>query len=119
MIDETTQKELDALIACLEEHKGEDIVTIDVSESSPFASAVVIATCPNPRALGAMQGHLEDTLEQNGIEVAVKEGEPDSGWVITQGQEVIVHLLLAGNRRVLDLETLLAQVNEKFAPKKK
>ena len=113
----TAKEELQCLISCLEEHKAEDIVDIDVSESSPFASHVLIATCPNPRALGAIQGHLEDLLVEKGIEVAVKEGEPDSGWVIIQGQEVIVHLLLSGNRRMLDLETLLEQVNRKFAPR--
>ena len=114
----TTEQELNLLTECLEEHKAEDIVPIDVSASSPFASYVVLATCPNPRALGAMQEHLEEAILSDGLEVAVKEGEPDSGWVIIQGEDVIVHLLLAGNRRMLDLETLLAQLNEKHTPKK-
>ena len=113
----TTKEELNILTECLEEHKAEDIVSIDVSASSPFAAYVVIATCPNPRALNAMQEHLEEAILSHGLEVAVKEGEPDSGWVIIQGEDVIVHLLLAGNRRMLDLETLLAQLNEKHQPK--
>ena len=117
MTEPSAIAERDLLVASLEEHKAEDIISIDVSSSSPFFSIVVLATCPNPRALGAIQGHLEDVLAEHGIEVSVKEGEPDSGWVIIQGEEVIVHLLLAANRRMLELESLLEKINAKFAPK--
>ena len=113
----TIKKELSIITHCLEEHKAEDITAIDISESSPFASYAVIATCPNPRALGAMQDHLEEALLQNDIAISAKEGIPDSGWVIIQGEEVIVHMMLAGHRRMLDLETLLAQLNERNSVK--
>ena len=114
----TSKEELELLTNCLEEHKAEDIVAIDVTASSPFASYVLLATCPNPRALGATQGHVEDALYKAGLEVSVKEGEPDSGWMIIQGEEVICHLMLQGNRRMIDLEGLLEQLNRKHAPKK-
>ncbi len=113
------EKELNLITACLDEHKAEDIFSIDVRVSSPFASYAVIATASNPRLLGALQNHVEEDLEKNGFDITVKEGEPDSGWVIIQGEEVIVHLMLPANRRVLDLETLLEQVNNAHTPKKR
>ncbi len=113
------ERELKLIKDCLDEHKAEDIVSIDVRVSSPFASYAVIATASNPRLLGALQGHLEDALEKGGVSISVKEGEPDSGWVIIQGEEVIVHLMLPGNRRVLDLESLLEQVNNAHSGKPK
>lgn len=113
------EKELALVKACLDEHKAEDIFSIDVRASSPFASYAVIATASNPRLLGALQGHLEEDLAKNGFDITVKEGEPDSGWVIIQGEEVIVHLMLPGNRRILDLESLLEQVNNVYAGKKR
>ena len=38
---------------CLDEHKAEDILTLDVSRLTPFADHYVIATCSNERALAA------------------------------------------------------------------
>ena len=113
------EKELKLITTCLDEHKAEDIYSIDVRVSSPFASYVVIASASNPRLLGALQGHVVEELEKNGFEITVKEGEPDSGWLIIQGEEVIVHLMLPSNRRVLDLESLLEQVNNAHIGKKR
>lgn len=111
----TAEQELHLILDTLEERKVEDLTSIDVKETSPFASYVVIGTCGNPRMLGAMQGHVEEAWEKADIPVSVKEGEPDSGWVIAQGDEVIVHLMLPGNRRMLDLEGLLEKISKKNA----
>ena len=113
-IAEEAKRELDILLKRLEETKAEDVVHIDVSASSPFMTYVILVTCNNTRFLGALQNELEETLYKNDIPVSVKEGEPDSGWVIIQGQEVLVHILLPSNRRMLDLETLLDQLNKKY-----
>ena len=107
--------ELELIQTTLEEHKAEAIVTIDVSGVSPFASYYVLATAGNPRALGAIQEHVEEALEKAGYEIAVSEGEPDSGWVITQADEVIVHLFLEANRRVINLEELLERIKGNVA----
>lgn len=110
----TASEELELLRSCLEEHKAEDVLSIDISASSPFASYALLATAPNPRALAAFQDHVEEALLSHGYDVSVKEGEPDSGWLIIQGEEVLVHLLLLGHRRMLDLEGLLSQLNAKY-----
>ena len=106
-------KELKVAVETLEEHKAEDIVTIDVSNHNPFASHLVLATCLNTRALGAMAELLDDAFEKNKIEVRVKEGSPDSGWMIVEAGDVIVHLLLSSNRKELNLEELMAKLNSK------
>ena len=110
---EIAVKELAIAKSTLDEHKAEDILVVDVSETSPFASYVVIATCLNPRALGAMKDILEEEFLKAAVEVPVKEGEADSGWVIVQGGDVIVHLFLEGNRRQVNLEGLLALIADK------
>ena len=107
------KREVEIALKTLDEHKAEDIALIDVSASNPFASAVIVATCLNPRALGAMEDLLEDAYESEGIKVVVKEGEPDSGWIILSVSETIIHLLLEGNRRELQIEDLLKRLEEK------
>lgn len=106
-------KELDIALKTLDEHKAENIESIDVTNHNPFASYIVLATCPNTRALGAMAELLEDAFEKEEVVIRVKEGQPDSGWMIVEAGEVIVHLLLDVNRRELKLEDLLSRLNEK------
>ncbi len=97
----------------LEEHKAEGIEIIDVEDFSPFASYYLLATAPNPRALGAYKDYLEEAFEKNGIDVPVSEGKPESGWVIVQGGEVICQLFLAPNRKEIDLAGLLKNIQSK------
>ena len=108
----TEKQELELTIKTLDEHKAEDIQSVDVTGTSPFYDYVVLATCPNPRALFALSEYLEDAYASNDVDVSVKEGEPDSGWVIIQGGSVIAHLLLQGNRRALNLEEFLEKLKE-------
>ena len=101
----------------LDDRKATDIVTIDVSEKTPFAHDYIIATCPNTRALGATVDHLEEEFEKASMNVIAKDGTPDSGWVIFAGEDVVVHLFLENQRREIDLEGLLEHTSEKLAKK--
>ena len=52
-------------------------------------------------------------FENNGIDVPVSEGNPESGWVIVQGGEVICQLFLAANRKEIGLADLLRTLGAK------
>lgn len=106
--------ELKIIVDTLDEHKGEDIQVVDVADFSPFASKYVLVTGGNPRALDALKNHVEEALEKAGFEIQVSEGEPDSGWMIVQADDVIVHLFLEANRRIINLEELLQRMQEKI-----
>lgn len=107
-------KEIELIEKTLDEHKAEDIKTIDVSSINPFASHVIIATISNIRALGAMEEILEEALNSFGIERVKKDGTAESGWIVMAGEEAIVHLFLPINRKEIGLEELL----EKAKPRK-
>ena len=107
MQDKDTERTLQVAMHCLDEHKASDISYLDVSEYTPFALYYVLATCMNIRQLGAMVEHLEDEFAKNDIEVLAKDGIPDSGWMIIQGGDVIVHLFLDVNRKEVDIEGLI------------
>ncbi len=104
--------ELDIIKHTLEEHKGEDITVVDVSEFSPFATHYVLVTAQNPRALDALRNHVEEELEKAGYEIQVSEGAPESGWIISQAEDVVTHLFLEANRRIINLEELLERMND-------
>lgn len=110
---ENKLKELEVAVKTLDEHKAEDIKELYVADHTPFATYYVLATCMNPRQLNAMSEHLEDEFEKAGINVSVKEGEPDSGWMIIQGGEVIVHLFLDVTRKEIALDALIEKLESK------
>ncbi len=107
-------KELLIAKKTLDEHKAEDIEVLDVEGISPFCSYYVLATCPNIRAVGALQDILEDAFEKEGVELTLKEGEPESGWIIVQAGDVVVHLFLSANRKEVDLASLIERIKTKY-----
>ena len=107
-------QEVKIAVETLDEHKAEGISVIDVSSHSPFVSYYILATCSNVRALGAMKDILEEAFEKAGFQISAKEGEPDSGWVIVEAGEVLIHLFLEANRRELNLEELLSEIDNHY-----
>ena len=98
---------LELVVKTLDEHKATEIVTADVSRLTPFASHYVLATCPNMRALGAFADALEEECEKRGINVRAKDGQPESGWIVIDLSEIIVHLFLDWARREIKLDELV------------
>ena len=100
-------KELEIAKKSLEDHKAIDISVVDVEGFSPFSSYYVLSTATNIRQLSALSENLEEEFEKNGFTELKKDGIPESGWMIVQAGEVVVHLFLEANRKEIDLEGLL------------
>lgn len=90
----------------LEEKKGEDIKIIDVRQRTPFTDYYIIATAPNMRAIGAYADALEDFFQERVEDLRQSEGQPESGWVLVDAGEVVVHLFSAAKRQEMNLEDL-------------
>ena len=90
----------------LEEKKGEDIKIIDVRQRTPFTDYYILATAPNMRAIGAYADALEDFFQERVEDLRQSEGQPESGWVLVDAGEVVVHLFSAAKRQEMNLEEL-------------
>ena len=90
----------------LEEKKGEDIKIIDVRQRTPFTDYYILATAPNMRAIGAYANALEDFFQERVEDLRQSEGQPESGWVLVDAGEVVVHLFSAAKRQEMNLEDL-------------
>jgi len=106
-------KEVKIIVDALTEHKAEDISVLDVKERTPFADFYVLATAPNPRALGAYPDVLEEALAQAKIDVRKIDGSPESEWVVVDAGAVIVQLFTAAKRSEMNLDTLLSMERKK------
>ena len=98
ILEVATEAALDAL--------AEDPVAIDVTENLPFADAFLIVTADNPRHLKAVQSEVSDRLRIDlGVHTRVEGGE-DSDWVLVDGGDVLIHVMLPEAREFYALEKL-------------
>jgi ribosome-associated protein len=90
----------------LSEHKALDIALIDISRTATFTNYFVIATAQSPLQFDALVEYLERDLGPKGIPLRHREGSPESGWVLLDFGDIIVHLFTADQREYYRLEEL-------------
>ena len=95
------------IIQLVEEKKGEDILLLDISELDAFTDYFVFCNGSSDRQLKALQ---ESVLESAKKDLQIipwsKEGTGESGWVLLDYGDVIVHLFSPEKRAYYDLEGL-------------
>jgi ribosome-associated protein len=96
----------------LEEKKGEDILLLDIHEHSSFADYFVICSGTSDRMLQALADAVMDQVRKDYKEFRIrgrKEGLAESGWVLVDFGDVILHLFSPERREYYQLEELWSQ----------
>ncbi|MDE3094757.1 MAG: ribosome silencing factor [Chloroflexota bacterium] len=93
----------------LSDRQAEDIVLMDIGKVSSFTDYFVVATATNQRQLGALVDALQRDLRDEGLRPIRTEGAPDSGWVLIDFGDAVVHLFGPEERAYYNLEELWAQ----------
>ncbi len=70
------------------------------------ADAYLVATGLNGPHLKALQRAVEEALKKEGERAYRKSGSPDSGWVVLDYVDVVIHLFSAEARAYYNLEQL-------------
>ncbi len=91
------------------ERLASDVVLLDVSETCNFASYFVICSSESDRQMGAIQDEIEDALKQDGLKPNHREGTLDSGWLLLDFGEVIVHIFSQEEREFYQFDELWSQ----------
>jgi ribosome-associated protein len=81
-----------------------DVVMLDISEVSSFADYFVIMTAESGRQIAALTEDLESALKAEGAALHHREGNSDSGWVLLDFSDVIVHILRPEERDFYQIE---------------
>ncbi|MDP9237290.1 MAG: ribosome silencing factor [Chloroflexota bacterium] len=81
---------------------------MDISKVTTFTDYFVIGTANNPRQMSALIDSLDLELRPDARPSRV-EGSPDSGWVLIDFGDAIVHLFAPEERDYYRLEELWAQ----------
>jgi ribosome-associated protein len=91
------------------EKQASDIVLLDVSKLCSFADYFVICSGESERQLTAICDEIEHTLKKAGIMPLHHEGTADSGWILLDYGDVIIHVFAANERTFYQLDELWNQ----------
>lgn len=89
-----------------EDKKGEDVIILDIREIADFADYFVLATGKNRNQMEAMADAVDEALIKGGAVHKCTEGNKDSGWILMDYGDVIVHLFDEESRSFYDLERI-------------
>ena len=92
--------------------QAEDILMLDISQLTGFADYFVIMSAQSRRQLEGLQEDLVKTLKDSGIPVHHREGTAESGWILLDYSDVIIHLFGAEERSFYGLDQLWAGASQ-------
>jgi ribosome-associated protein len=100
--------ELKALVIdALEDRKGVDIKVIDVRGKSNVTDVLVIAGGGSTRQLKGLADNVVEKAKERGVQPLGVEGtDSQSGWVLVDLGDVVVHIMLPETRDFYNLEKL-------------
>ncbi len=94
------------ILKAIGDKKGSDIAVFDVSGLSSITDYVVIASGLNAPHLKALAQEVISGLKKNSMYSYRKSGDPDSGWIIVDCLDVMIHLFSREQREYYDLDDL-------------
>ena len=81
---------------------------LDLTKVAPIADYFVVASGNSTPHLNSLAEGTNIRLKKEGIHVYRREGTPDSGWMVLDYGDVVVHVMSPDARGFYDLEGLWA-----------
>lgn len=94
------------MVELLADKQAEDIILLDIGQVASFADYFVVASAANVRQMKALLDSLDSGLGKESNVQPRREGSPDSGWVLVDLGDVIVHLFDPEMRAYYKIEEL-------------
>ena len=104
----TAEEQAAALARALEERKGADVRTYDVRGKSQIADFFVVATGTAAPHLKALVAESQRAMKEAGVQSYRTSGDPESGWMVVDYIDVVVHVFSPEARAYYALEKLWA-----------
>jgi len=95
-----------AAVDVASDKKASDIMLLDIREVTTIADYFVICRGNNPRQIQAIADAVDEELGKQGANVLHREGVAETGWVLLDFGDVIVHIFGAKEREYYRLERL-------------
>ncbi len=90
----------------MDEKKAEDIKILDISEVTPIADYFIICSGSNSSQIDAIIDNISEMLGRAGYNARRTEGGRNSGWILMDYTDVVVHVFSKDDRLFYDLERI-------------
>jgi len=97
------------IVYVLEDKKGENIVLLDLQGSAIFADYFVICSGTTDRMLNGLADALKDEMPTEIVAKPRWEGSGQTGWILADYGDIIVHLFSSERRDFYRLEELWSE----------
>ncbi|MDJ0755720.1 MAG: ribosome silencing factor [Ardenticatenaceae bacterium] len=95
------------LVDTIADKKGGDVIILDMREQSVLTDFFLICTANSDRQIKAIAEAIWDDSKQKGDVVAMgQEGSAESGWILIDFGDLIVHVFSEEKREFYNLEEL-------------
>jgi ribosome-associated protein len=99
-----------SIIDLLDSKKGQNIILLDMVAASSFTDYFVICTGGSARTLKALSDEVRTQLKKDySSGLSHIEGDADSGWILHDYGDVILHLFSENLRQYYGLEDLWSE----------
>ena len=104
--------ELGSALNALRDKKAENIRLLDVSDISSITDYIVLATGTSDPHLKAVKSELDGALKSAGVSLIGEDRDTNSGWVIVDAFDFMIHLQTDSMRSFYNLDHLWNDANE-------
>ena len=95
-----------AAVDSASDKKASDIILLDIRDVTTIADYFVICSANNPRQLQAIADTIDEELSKQGATLLHREGVAESGWLLLDFGDIIVHIFGTKEREYYRLERL-------------
>ena len=85
---------------------GQDIVTIDFRGHSPLFDYMMIVSALNERNANSLADICVEVAHKHNQDIISVDNAKESGWLVVDLNDVVVHIFYDGRREFYDLEGL-------------
>jgi len=98
--------------AAAEDKKAKDTVILKLSKLTLITDYFVITSGDSKPQLKAISNFIMRKLKENKIKLLHYEGKPETGWILLDYNDVIVHIFSKEKREFYDLEYIWQEANK-------
>lgn len=98
-----------AAVDIASDKKAADVLLLDIRDISTIADYFVICNGNNARQIQAIAESLQEELKKQGAQLLYREGVADTGWMLLDFGDVIIHIFGPKEREYYRLERLWSE----------
>ncbi len=104
--DNRTLDAVKVAVAAADDKQAENIQVLDMRETFPITDYFIVMSGSNTRKLRAIAGNVEEELAKIGLKPYMREGTPDSAWILLDYIDFVLHIFRTEEREFYQIERL-------------